>query len=373
MKTFRFTAALLAVTLTAFLGCSKTDLTSPKQGSISSRQSSNSEQVCGEPESHDLIDKSKVVQGNISVSNDATNVYVTINVTAADFKLLKAALIIGSEQHVKDGVTTGWPQLGPGPLNPDYSQTFPKPGVTSYTFTVPLSSLDNCFDIAVYGKLTKKDAYGKTISDVIFLKSDPQLIKKCWQTYQQYCEQECPPPPECKPLTTFTQGGYGNDQGNGTGTPYMLANFASAFPTGVTLGCAGGFTVKFTTATAIQFYLPTGTTASVLTASYTDPPDNVPDNVLIGQLLTLSLNVGFDLNDPNFGAGSQNLADMYIVSGTFAGLTVAQFLAIANDVLGGCRNDFTPSQVNDVADDINNNYDGGTKDDGFLSCTPPAQ
>jgi hypothetical protein len=62
---------------------------------------------------------------------------------------------------------------------------------------------------------------------------------------------------------------------------------------------------------------------------------------------------------------------MYIVSGTFAGLTVAQFLAIANDVLGGCNTTYTPSDVNDVADDINNNYDGGTVDQGFLSCTPP--
>jgi len=367
MKTFRFTMALLAVTLTTFLGCSKTDLTSPNQGSISSRQSSNIGQVCGEPQSHDLIDKSKVVQGNISVSNDATNVYVTINVTAADFKLVKAALIIGTQQHVQDGVTTGWPKLGPGPLNPDFSQTF-KPGVTSYTFVVPLSSLDNCFDIAVWGKLTKKDAYGKTISDVIFLKSEPQLTIKCWQTYVQYCEQECPPPPDCGQLTTFTMGGYGNDKGNGTGTPYMLNHFASAFPSGLTLGCAGGFTVKFTTGTAIQFYLPAGTTPSVLTASFTDPPDNVPDNVLIGQLLTLSLSVGFDLTDPNFGAGSQHLADMVIGSGTFAGKTVAEFLQIANDVLGGCNTTYTPSQVNEVADAINNNYDGGTKDGGFLEC-----
>jgi len=370
MKTFRFTAAILAVTMTAFLGCSKTDLTSPKQGSISSRQSSNSEQVCGEPESHDLIDKSKVVQGNISVSNDATNVYVTINVTAADFKLLKAALIIGSEQHVKDGVTTGWPQLGPGPLNPDYSQTFPKPGVTSYTFTVPLSSLDNCFDIAVYGKLTKKDAYGKTISDVIFLKSDPQLIKKCWQTYQQYCEQECPPPPECGQLTTFTQGGYGNDQGNGAGTSYMIAHFVSAFPGGVTVGCATGFTMKMTTAAAVQAYLPSGSTAVVLTQNWVDAG---PNTVVGGQLLTLALSVGFDNADPNFGAATIHLQDMIIGgSGPFAGKTVGEFLTIANDVFGGCSTAYDIGDINTEADLINNNYDGGTKDNGHLVC-PNAQ
>jgi hypothetical protein len=370
MKTFRFTMALLAISVTAFLGCSKTDLTAPKQSSISSHSSSNTVVGC-DPVIYCLIDNKKVQQGTVSVTNDATNVYITINVTGAGFKLLKASLVIGDLTHVQNGTNlTGWPILANGPLNPDYIKQFPQPGVTSATFTVPLANLGDCFYFAIYGKLCKKDAYGKTITDYIFLKSTTKSSTKCWSTYVQYCK--CTPPPPCGQLTTYTQGGYGNDQGNGSGTPYMLDHFAAAFPGGVTLGCAGGFTVKFTTGTAIQFYLPTGTTASVLTASYTDPPDNVPDNVLIGQLLTLSLNVGFDLNDPNFGAGSQNLANMYIVSGTFAGLTVAQFLAIANDVLGGCNTTYTPSEVNDVADDINNNYDGGTVDQGFLSCTKPS-
>jgi len=348
--------------VTAFLSCSKRDLTAPKSSSISARSGSNSV-VCGTPESFNLIDKYKVQLGTVSVSNDATNVFVTINISDPDFKLVKAALIIGTQQHVTDGVTTGWPKLGPGPVSPDYSQTF-KPGVTTYTFTVPIGSLENCFDFAVYGKLTKK-VDGKNVADIIFLQSDPQLTTKCWQTYAQYCKQDCPPPPDCGQLTTFTQGGYGNDKGNGAGTSYMIAHFASAFPSGVTLGCAGGFTMKMNSASAIQAYLPSGSTAAILTANYVDAG---PNTVLGGQLLTLALSVGFDNADPNFGAAGVNLEDMVIGSGDFAGKTVGQFLQIANDVFGGCSTDYTAAQLNVEATAINENYDEGKVDNGHLTC-----
>jgi hypothetical protein len=145
----------------------------------------------------------------------------------------------------------------------------------------------------------------------------------------------------------------------------MIANFDAAFPGGVTVGCAGGFTMVMNSAAAIQAYLPSGSTAEALTQNWVD---DGPETVLGGQLLTLALSIGFDLYDPDFGAGSQHLEDMVIVSGDFAGKTVGEFFAIANDVFGGCSTDYTPQQINDVADAINNNYDNGTEDDGYLQC-----
>ena len=179
--------ALLAIRMTTFLGCSKTELTSPKQSSISSRSSSNS--VTCDPVIYYLIDNSKVQQGTVTVSNDATNVYIKIDITAADFKLTKAALIIGDlTRNVINGTNlTGWPTLGSGPLNPDYSVTLAK-RITTYTFTVPLEGLGDCFYIAIYGKICKKDAYGKTITDYIFLRSTTKSSDKCWSTYVQYCK-----------------------------------------------------------------------------------------------------------------------------------------------------------------------------------------
>ena len=147
----------------------------------------------------------------------------------------------------------------------------------------------------------------------------------------------------------------------------MIANFAAAFPNGITIGCAGGNIVKMTSAAAIQAYLPTGTTPSVLTGSFVD--GTTPDNILIGQVLTLVLSVGFDKYDPNFGSATIHLEDMIIGgNGLFAGKTVKEFLQIASDVLGGCSNAFTASQVNAQADEINNNYDNGTQDNGHLIC-----
>jgi hypothetical protein len=366
MKTFRFTMALLAISVTAFLGCSKTDLTAPNQSSISSRSSSNTVAGC-DPVTFCLIDNKKVQQGTVSVSNDATNVYITINVTGADFKLVKAALIIGNLAHVQAGTNlTGWPILGNGPLNPDYSVTFPKPGVTTYTFTVPLAGLDDCFYIAIYGKLCKKDAYGKTITDYIFLKSDTKSSAKCWSTYVQYCKCT-PPPPDCGEHRTVTQGGWGAvPNGNNPGQ-YLADHFSTCFSSGVTIGCAGGHTLTMTTAQAITDYLPTGSTAAVLDQDWTNTG---PDNVLAGQVLTLALTLGFDQCDPNFSSSTVWLGDMIITTGTFAGMTVSEFLALANDVLGGCSDAYTPAQINEAATAINENFDNGA-DNGFLECPSP--
>ena len=89
---------------------------------------------------------------------------------------------------------------------------------------------------------------------------------------------------------------------------------------------------------------------------------------MAGQVLTLALSVGFDNYDPNFGQATIHLEDMIIGSGDFQGMSVGDFLDLANDVLGGCNTNYTPSQVNSVADSINKNYDDGTVDNGFLVC-----
>jgi hypothetical protein len=109
----------------------------------------------------------------------------------------------------------------------------------------------------------------------------------------------------------------------------------------------------------------------VLTANATDPASKSIKNVLIGQVTALALNIGFDTFDPNFGNAEVSLGDLIIGSGPFAGKTVSEFLAIANDVLGGCSNAYSPSTVNEAADKINNNFDGGKIDNGFLLCPGP--
>jgi hypothetical protein len=370
MKTIRISMALIAISLTALFGCSKSDLTKPQAQSLSSTSSSNVEgHICGEPVVYNLIDESKAVVGTLSISNDENNVTITITPTSSDFKIAKAALVLGTLQHVTAATNlSAWPKLGQGPNPADVAQSF-KPEESSHTFTIPAANYDDCFFVSAFAKFVKRDPTTHEVVDatLAFLQSETKTSCKCWSTYIEYCKQDCPPHGECGQLTTFTQGGYGNDQGNGAGTSYMIANFSAAFPNGITIGCASGNTVTMTSAAAIQAYLPTGTAPTVLNSSFVDGA--TPDNILIGQVLTLALSVGFDNNDPNFGPATIHLEDMIIGgSGPFAGTTVKQFLQIANDVLGGCSNAFTASEVNDQADEINNNYDNGTQDNGHLIC-----
>ena len=171
----------------------------------------------------------------------------------------------------------------------------------------------------------------------------------------------------CGQLRTQTQGGWGAaPAGNNPGT-YLHANFQTAFAGGLTVGCyPGDYFVRLTSAQAVTDLLPTGGKASVLTGSAVNPASL--KNVLVGQLIALKLSVTFDAYDADFGASSVALADMIIGSGTFKGYTVGKFLDTAEQVLGGCSTAFTPTQVNETASSINENFDNGTISKGFLTC-----
>jgi hypothetical protein len=173
----------------------------------------------------------------------------------------------------------------------------------------------------------------------------------------------------CGQLRTYTQGGWGaSPAGNNPGT-YLHANFSSAFAEGLTVGCApDNFYLRLTSAQAVTNLLPTGGKASALTAIATNPASI--KNVLVGQIVALKLSVGFDLYDANFGESPVPLGAMIIGSGAFKGITVYQFLSIAEQVLGGCNTQFTATQVNDAAAAINENYDNGNTNKGFLVCPP---
>ena len=91
--------------------------------------------------------------------------------------------------------------------------------------------------------------------------------------------------------------------------------------------------------------------------------------VLSGQLVALTLSAGFDAYDPNFSQSNTSLGSLTINSGTFAGMTVSNFLQIANDVIGGCSTAYSLSQLNAAATAINENFDNGTVDRHYLNCS----
>ncbi|MDP3583308.1 MAG: SdrD B-like domain-containing protein, partial [Ignavibacteria bacterium] len=166
-------------------------------------------------------------------------------------------------------------------------------------------------------------------------------------------------------FTTYTQGGWGSPSNSGPGT-IRDAYFSAVYPSGLTVG--GTFTLKLTSAQAVEDYLPDGGTAAALTQNYVNPTTAI--NVLAGQVVAMQLNVDYSAAG-YLGATSFNLGSLNILSGSFSGMTVSQFLAIANSALGGTNTGYSLSDINAAATAINENFDNGTVNNGYLGCDEP--
>lgn len=164
-------------------------------------------------------------------------------------------------------------------------------------------------------------------------------------------------------FTTYTQGGWGTTpKGNNPGQ-VLKSNFSRVFPSGVKVG--GKYTLTFTSSTAVADFLPQGGTASKLTSSATNPKSSSA-GVLAGQVLSMQLSLSFS----NAGVTRSGLGSLKLRSGKFAGYTLTDFCSLANRVLGGdiscLPSGATIADVNDAATKVNENFDNGTTDKGFL-------
>jgi hypothetical protein len=182
----------------------------------------------------------------------------------------------------------------------------------------------------------------------------------------------------CDGFLTYTQGAYGQNQGNNTAGQYLTANFASVFPSGVQIGhqdpgaassnnTAGNWAVLLTSPQAVRDFLPDNTGPDDLGGDYVNPTNTI--TVLAGQTLALTLNVKLDQADPSFDGdpGNPALGSLtYTGSGPLNGMTVSAILAAANVFLSGAASPYTAAELNVAADNINKNFDNGTVDNGFL-------
>jgi hypothetical protein len=170
---------------------------------------------------------------------------------------------------------------------------------------------------------------------------------------------------------TQTQGGWGSNCHGGNPGCLRDTYFPTAFPAGLTIG--GGFTVHFTSAAAVRDFLPAGSTPDILTANYTNPL-STEAGVFAGQVTALALSAGFaDAGVPGFGDLRHLIikSAVHEGSGAFAGVSIGQLLAIANQVLGGDLSalpaGISVSDLNDVVDALNNNFDNGTLSGGYVA------
>lgn len=170
-------------------------------------------------------------------------------------------------------------------------------------------------------------------------------------------------------LRTQTPGGWGAPPNGNNPGQYLHAHFTDVFPTGLEIGCNN--TLRLTSAQAITDFLPSGGTPAVLPSGQLTDPGQQYSNTLASHCVALTLSCEFDQHDPDFGFDDLLLSDAIVQSGEFLGWTVSDILLEANQLIGGCESQFSPSQVVDVLSSINENYVDGTTNEGFLGCSLP--
>ncbi len=370
MKRILTFCGLLATSTVLFFSCQK-DLSQKGENTEALSTLNNSQllsEACGTPLVKQLLNmQDDFSWGTIEITNDQDFVIVKINSTNAGMYLGKATISYGSEQDVIDDLTFWWSWTPcDGPVAYDYRKTWTPLTTTSDTIRIPASNFqaDGCIWLSVNVELNGDHG---TLGCAYASPYDNHIGSAQYQSAFKYCRQECPPTGECDTLRTQTPGGWGAEpNGNNPGT-YLHKNFATAFPTGLAVGCyPDNYYVRVTSAQAITDLLPTGGKAEALKANYTNPA--AIKNVLVGHLIALSLSVGFDVSDADFGKGGVPLGNMVISSGAFKGWTVTNFLAEANKVLGGCSTAYKIEDVLSTATAINENYVDGKVDKGYLNC-----
>ncbi len=357
MRKFTYALFLLAGVVTIY-SCQKTTV-EPKPNlneEILSTPNSSlnpTSTLCGTPTNIAVVNYDDIVAGSLRISNDASNYYITISESLVEYKIEEVRWIYGTEDHVKNsllGIFACGSQL---PLQSDQITVY-NPGFDSVTLTLPFTAVSgDCIFFHAHIKVVKRDPVTGQEYFSAWIWSDGPMNadqNQC-QRYFSYCKQTCQSK-VCGPFRTYTQLEWGWKQ-HCKPADYLQANFAAAFPGGLTVGCSSKYKVKFTSAAAVKNYLPVLGLPKKLTASYTNPSPWSLMNILVGELTAVTLNVRFDSYDANFSSSDVLLGNMVIAKGPFQGKTINQFLAIANDVLGGCSTAYTPLQVTETAILIN--------------------
>ena len=155
----------------------------------------------------------------------------------------------------------------------------------------------------------------------------------------------CPPgAPGCGwdagDVVSYSQDSWGGDPTSSTAAGILVANFDTVYGGGVEVGLSGnaGFSMIFTSVSAVLNYQPSSGAPASLNADLIDPT-STSSGLFGGFVLALQFNV--DFTDANLVAGSSGLhyGDLYLCGLTatpaYNGLTIRQFLTAMNAALGG--------------------------------------
>ena len=321
-----------------------------------------------------LLTNDAMVVGNVNVANSETTLMVTLT-TAPGWSFEKVRWAVGTELRQIPQTRSGEPIPGRFPL-----QRHSEADTTLETWRLPLivepgTVLTFAVNADVKAKASKDD---QSAPDPAHEGDDENcVVASSWgqgtpfpklkgSMYFTYTVQASAPPSLEGMYRTHTQEQWSSDT-NDKPTAYLAANFATVFPSGVTLGMSGGFTALFTSAAAIGTFLPESGTPGSLGKNWVNP--TTLGNSLAGNTLALMLNTGFDAADPNYAPGALPLRELVVAdpSSPFYGTAVGKVQLLANQVLSG-RTDtgFTAEQLDEAVLKINMTFQDGTVDLGFL-------
>lgn len=357
MKTYLKTVFWLPLLVT-FASCE----TGTSGGSVSSALTLTYErQTCGAPQQVTLIAGQKIPVGTVTVWNDAEYLYVAYQ-TQNGWWMTETHLAVA-------GSLSGIPQRNGNPVPGQFPyKRYYNPPVQYDVYQIPLSTFTTTtLFVAAQAVVVRLNGDGVIVGQETAWANGPNFPGRNWAMYFQYTIQTCEPPKKLA-FRTYTQGGWGAVAHGDNPGAYRDARFGACFPNGLVIGCAQRYTALFTSASAVEAFLPQGGPPGTLTTNLVDPLSST-GGVLAGQVLALSLNVGFDACDPNFSLSDFPLAGLVVADSTSPcfGLSVAEVLAQGNLALGGCPAMFSPSVINGCVSSINENFVDGTTNLGYLA------
>jgi hypothetical protein len=343
-------------------------------------------EYCGTPTDVTLYAGQTIESGTVTIANDEDNLYVTF--TAENGWLLSEThLHVATSLAEIPQTKKGNPQIGKF----KYSSNHNDP-IQSHTYTISLMDYEWEADgstelaIAAHAVVVQLDSGGNVVENETGWGDGDGFPGKNWAMYIEYTLQTCDGEPPEEPFwRTQTQGGWGTKaKGQNPGT-YRDANFDTSFPSGLVVGMQGTNYAKFDSSGAIQCFLPQGGTADAFDQAHLNPdPAGIPDSegacparnsdlatssdtsagVLAGQAVALTLNIVFD-RPGNGGDSPIPLADLIMVGTPCDGMTAQAVLDEANAVLAGSGS-MTPSEINECASTINENFVDGVTNEGNL-------
>lgn len=174
------------------------------------------------------------------------------------------------------------------------------------------------------------------------------------------------------PFLAFTQGGWGSAPAGANPGAFLKANFGAL--TGGTLTIGVGRTLSFTSAAAVEAFLPAGGPPASLESSATNPTTSAA-GVFAGQLVAAKLNVLKSDAGLNPAATDGRLRAVKFGTGDFAGRPIGEVIALAERVIGGEVSALpagaTISELSDALASVNEGFpDPGGAPDGMKFRCP---